>query len=238
MTCWAKLDTVLDLPAQYTELAEQFKEIVRMEFKKYGLELVDFYISSITPPEEVSQMIDQRSGMEAVGDLDKFLKFEMAKGLGSTHRSGRGRHGHGRRGGGDDAGMLHKVFSPEQTDLKGQKVATVTCPKCHTETPEQSRYCYRCGQQMVVQNICPRASRNFPTEANYCLYCGHKLDAKVTCPALPERSYARFEILRLVRETVNDSDSMARPKPKGGFFIGVTCPGCGGDLELQATFSS
>ena len=78
-----KLDTILDLPAIYTELAEDFKEIVRNEFDKYGLELVDFYISSITPPEDVSKMIDQRSGMEAVGDLDRFLKFEMAKGLGA-----------------------------------------------------------------------------------------------------------------------------------------------------------
>jgi len=77
------LDTILELPAIYTELAEKFKGIVVEEFDKYGLELVDFYISSITPPEEVSKMIDQRSGMEAVGDIDKFLKFEMAKGLGA-----------------------------------------------------------------------------------------------------------------------------------------------------------
>ena len=77
------LDTILDLPAIYTELAEQFKQVVTNEFDKYGLELVDFYISSITPPEEVAKLIDKRSGMEAVGDLDNFLKFEMAKGLGA-----------------------------------------------------------------------------------------------------------------------------------------------------------
>jgi len=60
------LDTILELPANYTELAAKFKQIVRVEFEKYGLELVDFYIASITPPEEVARMIDQRSGMEAV----------------------------------------------------------------------------------------------------------------------------------------------------------------------------
>ena len=79
-----KLDTILDLPAIYTELAAEFKETVTVEFEKYGLELVDFYISSITPPEEVSKMIDKRSGLEAVGDLDKFLKFELAQGLGAV----------------------------------------------------------------------------------------------------------------------------------------------------------
>jgi membrane protease subunit (stomatin/prohibitin family) len=35
------LDTILELPANYTELAAKFKEIVRVEFEKYGLHLVD-----------------------------------------------------------------------------------------------------------------------------------------------------------------------------------------------------
>lgn len=79
-----RLDSIFNLPAKYTELAEDFKGIVRGEFTKYGLELVDFYISSITPPDEVAKMIDERSGMEAVGNLDKYLKYQMAKGLGNS----------------------------------------------------------------------------------------------------------------------------------------------------------
>jgi membrane protease subunit (stomatin/prohibitin family) len=179
-----KLDTILDLPANYTELAAEFKDVVFNEFEKYGLELVDFYISSITPPEEVSKMIDQRSGMEAVGDLDKFLKFEMARGLGGS--SGAGQTGAGL---GMAAGvgvmvpaMMSKVFSPEQTELKREPVATVTCPTCHTDTPEQSRYCYRCGHQMIVLNSCPECRAELPTEAKFCHACGFKLDEQQTCP--------------------------------------------------------
>ncbi len=83
-----RLSSLLDLPAQYTELAEDFKGIVRGEFTKYGLELVDFYIASITPPDEVAKMIDERSGMEAVGDIDRFMKYQMAKGLGKSGTAG------------------------------------------------------------------------------------------------------------------------------------------------------
>ncbi|RKX18988.1 MAG: SPFH domain-containing protein [Candidatus Zixiibacteriota bacterium] len=179
-----KLDTLLELPAIYTELAGEFKDTVKLEFEKYGLELVDFYISSITPPEEVSKMIDQRSGLEAIGDLDKFLKFGMAKGFsapGSPAGAGAGL-GMGAGVGMMMPGLMTKVFQPEQTDLKREAVATVTCPKCHTDTPEQSRYCYRCGHTMVQQNSCPSCNKTLPTEANFCLYCGHQLDAKVTCP--------------------------------------------------------
>jgi len=179
-----KLDTVLNLPSVYTELAEEFKQIIHTEFEKYGLKLVDFFISSITPPDEVSKMIDQRAGMEAVGNLDKFLKFEMAKGLGSTGAAGAAGAGMGMAAGVGVMmpGMISKVFAPEQTELRREPVPTVTCPKCHTDTPEQSRYCYRCGHQMVQQNICPSCSTQLPTEAKFCFNCGHKLDAKAVCP--------------------------------------------------------
>jgi len=179
-----KLDSVLDLPAKYTELAGEFKGIITGEFAKYGLNLVDFYISSITPPEEVGKMIDQRSGMEAVGNLDQFLKFEMAKGLGTPAGPASAGAGIGMGAGVGlmVPGMLSRVFAPEQTELRREPVATVTCPVCHTDTPEQSRYCYRCGHSMVKQNICPSCSRELPTEAKFCLHCGHKLDAKTVCP--------------------------------------------------------
>lgn len=179
-----KLDSILNLPGQYEQLATQFKNEVSSEFTKYGLELTDFFISSITPPDEVSKMIDQRSGMEAIGDLDKFFKFEMAKGLATSGIAGATGNTMGMAAG---VGlmvptMMNKVFSPEQQELRKEPVATVTCPTCHTDTPEQSRYCYRCGHQMIVQNSCPTCNKELPSEAVFCLFCGHRLDAKELCP--------------------------------------------------------
>jgi membrane protease subunit (stomatin/prohibitin family) len=121
--------------------------------------------------------------MEAIGDLDKFLKFEIAKGLGE---SGTGAAGAGMTMGAGVGlmapAMLSKVFSPDQVELRREPIATVTCPTCHTDTPEQSRYCYRCGHAMVAQNICPSCQKELPTEATFCLHCGFKLDAKLNCP--------------------------------------------------------
>ena len=179
-----KLDSILDLPGQYEQLASQFKNEVSSEFTKYGLELTDFFISSITPPDEVGKLIDQRSGMEAIGDLDKFFKFEMAKGLATSGIAGATGNTMGMAAG---VGlmvptMMNKVFAPEQQELRKEPVATVTCPKCHTDTPEQSRYCYRCGHQMIVQNFCPSCHKELPSEAVYCLFCGLRLDAKELCP--------------------------------------------------------
>ena len=45
--------SLLDLPAKFEEVGAAVRIKVADEFAKYGLEIVDFLINSITPPEEV-----------------------------------------------------------------------------------------------------------------------------------------------------------------------------------------
>ena len=80
--------SVLDLPAKYDEVSAGTRAKVAADFAKYGLEIVDFFINAITPPEEVQKMIDARSGMGAVGDLNAFLKYQIAQSLGKMAESG------------------------------------------------------------------------------------------------------------------------------------------------------
>jgi len=72
---------LLDLPAKYDEVAAAVRAKVADDFGKYGLELVDFFINAITPPEEVQKAIDARSAMGAVGDLNAFMKFQAAQSM-------------------------------------------------------------------------------------------------------------------------------------------------------------
>ena len=102
---------LLDLPSKYDEVAAGTRAKLADEFAKYGLELVDFFINAITPPEEVQKAIDARSAMGAVGDLNAFMKFQAANSMaklaeqGGRRRHGRRSdgHGHGRRLRHDDA---------------------------------------------------------------------------------------------------------------------------------------
>jgi membrane protease subunit (stomatin/prohibitin family) len=180
-----KLDTILNLPAQYTELAEEARNLISDEFSKYGLELLDFYITAITPPDEVQRMIDEKSGMGAVGDLDRFLKYEMAKAFGS---SGAGGYAGAGAGIGMGAGvglmapmMMSRALAPEQTDFKSHELPTVTCDQCGTDTPEESRFCYKCGHQIVSINRCGECGCELPADAFFCSNCGHKLSETLKC---------------------------------------------------------
>jgi len=95
--------SMLDLPAKYDEIAAGTRAKVAEEFGKYGLELVDFFINAITPPEEVQKAIDARSAMGAVGDLNAFMKFQAANSMTKLAEQGGG--GGGAAGGAMGMGM-------------------------------------------------------------------------------------------------------------------------------------
>jgi membrane protease subunit (stomatin/prohibitin family) len=78
------LTSIFDLPKLYDELAMGLKSRVHDDFTKYGIELVDLFMGAITPPEEVQKMIDERSGMGALGNLDNYMKFKTAQAIGDA----------------------------------------------------------------------------------------------------------------------------------------------------------
>jgi membrane protease subunit (stomatin/prohibitin family) len=82
--------SLLDLPAKYDEVASGMRAKVADDFAKYGLELADFFINAITPPEDVQKAIDARSSMGAVGDLNAFIKFQAAQSMTKMAENGGG----------------------------------------------------------------------------------------------------------------------------------------------------
>ncbi len=187
------VDTILDLPKMYDEMGEAVKMRLVEDFHKYGMELIDFFINSITPPAEVQKMIDERSGMEAVGNLDAFMKFKAAKAMGDAARGG----GEGTAGQGAAAGMgigvgaglgmmipgmILNNMTPQQMASQGiQMPGSLNCPECHSEVRPDARFCHRCGHQLVVLQKCPRCQKNLNATAKFCSNCGHKLSEQLTC---------------------------------------------------------
>jgi membrane protease subunit (stomatin/prohibitin family) len=176
-----KLDTIFDLPRNYDELAVEIKERLVNDFRKYGMELADFYLNSITPPPEVQKMIDERSGLEAVGDLDSFFKFKAAKAIGDAASSvdGAGSTAASGMGIGVGAGLGFMIPGMIAQGMKGQAVAmkeTTECPKCHAEAPADAHFCASCGAPLAAKRTCPGCHAELPAGAKFCMNCGKKLD--------------------------------------------------------------
>jgi membrane protease subunit (stomatin/prohibitin family) len=191
-----QLDTIFNLPAVYDELGVAAKMRVIDDFQKYGLELVDFFVQSITPPEEVQKMIDERAGMGAVGDLNKFMQFQAAKSMRDAARGEGGGEGGGPAaagmgmGVGAGLGMMMpgmmfqtmKGMTAEQTEKKIQETGVMDCPHCQSQIPADSRFCAKCGEQLVVVRKCPGCGHNVDAEAKFCSECGRNLAEKDKCP--------------------------------------------------------
>jgi len=186
------VDSILDLPKHYDEMAVTVKTRLTEDFSKYGMELVDFYINRITPPEDVQKMIDERSGMQAVGDLDSFLKYKAAKAMGDAAVSGGAAGGAGAASGmgmGIGAGMgmmipgmLYKVLNHDNSMEHILEKGTVNCPQCHAEVTIDSRFCHRCGHQMVAIRKCPQCNSDLTASDNFCPSCGLDQKVELQCP--------------------------------------------------------
>lgn len=73
---------VLDVAARYAELGEALLPAINPAVStKYGIEISSFIIENVSVPPEVEQAIDKRSSMAAIGNLNDYVKFQMAESM-------------------------------------------------------------------------------------------------------------------------------------------------------------
>lgn len=82
------LQSVFDISLKMDELSLILRTELFEDFKGLGLKLHDMYIHSISVPEDVQKMIDTKSGMNAIGNLDQYMKLKIADSLGKGTAGG------------------------------------------------------------------------------------------------------------------------------------------------------
>jgi excisionase family DNA binding protein len=72
----------LDIATRYSELGSALLPLINPVIgEKYGIEMGTFVIENVSVPPEVEAAIDKRSSMAAVGNLNDYVKYQMAQGL-------------------------------------------------------------------------------------------------------------------------------------------------------------
>src|SRR5262245_48068418 len=73
---------ILDVASRYGELGDALLPLINPAVStKYGIEIASFIVENVSVPPEVEQAIDKRASMGAVGNLNDFVKYQMAKGF-------------------------------------------------------------------------------------------------------------------------------------------------------------
>jgi membrane protease subunit (stomatin/prohibitin family) len=175
--------TIFELPQYFDELAAGLKGRIADDFAKYGLEIADFIINSITPPEEVQKMIDERAGMGAVGDMGKFVQFKAAKAMEkAAEKGGEASSGMGMGLGAGMGMMMPGMINQAMQDSKKQGAAgpdetgkTKKCPACQKDAPFAAKFCPECGAAFPQKTFCSNCGAALKKGAKFCPDCGQKI---------------------------------------------------------------
>ncbi len=80
---------VLDVASRYSELGDALLPVINPALtSKYGIEMASFILENVSVPPEVEAAIDKRSSMAAIGNLNDYVKFQMAESMGKEGGGG------------------------------------------------------------------------------------------------------------------------------------------------------
>jgi len=182
------LDSLFNLPGRYDDLSIGLQKRLQDDFSHFGLGLKHLYITSITPPPEVQQAIDDQSRLNVIQDLDKLVKMKAAMAMEKASEStGEAGSGLGMGLGMMMPAMFAESFRPQPGAGGGAGPVTqgFNCPDCGNAIPQGSKFCPLCGHQQLVLDQCVNCGKNLPPNARFCPKCGHSADEKPVPPACP-----------------------------------------------------
>ena len=147
----------LDMAAAQEHLAETMLAALKPVFADLGLLLDSFVVENISLPDELQKLLDQRIGMNMVGDLGRYTQFQVAQSMPIAAAN----EGGGAAGAGVGLGaglamaqqMMNAVRPPaaappaptEAAPPPAAGGATKFCIACGKPIPRAARFCSECG---------------------------------------------------------------------------------------------
>src|SRR5690242_1488393 len=148
----------LDLAANQVELSKQMSEAMQPVFADLGLGLDTFVVENVSLPEELQKLLDQRIGMNMVGDMGRYTQFQVAQSLPIAA----GNEGGGAAGIGVGLGagltMAQSMMSAMKPGSAAPSEAPAEAPPAATPGAA-TKFCLNCGKSM-------------PKNAKFCPECG------------------------------------------------------------------
>ena len=146
----------LDMAANQVALADKLLASLKPGFADYGLMLDSFVVENLSLPDELQKILDQRIGMNMVGDVSRYTQFEVAQSIpiAAANEGGGGAGVGAGLGAGVAMGqaMMDAMRRPgaPQGDAGGPiapaaAAETKFCISCGKPIPRTSKFCPECG---------------------------------------------------------------------------------------------
>ncbi|HTS36087.1 MAG TPA: SPFH domain-containing protein [Candidatus Solibacter sp.] len=148
----------LDMAANQVALAEKIVEQLKPGFTQLGLSLDSFVVENLSLPDELQKILDQRIGMNMVGDMGRYTQYQVAQSIPiAAANEGGGAAGVGAGlGAGVAMGQAMMDALKKAGSSGGETAASVGGATASADT----KFCLNCGKPI------PKASK-------FCPGCGH-----------------------------------------------------------------
>lgn len=177
----------LEVTAYLKELSKECEEEISKEFERFGVEIVNFFIETISPPKEEFEKLRTYKEELALGNdfYRQRRSFDimesMAENPASSSMANAGIGLGMGLGVAPAAGALFSNIAGNVNTAPATAAAPENvCPHCGAKNPEGQKFCGECGQSIVVGVVCPNCGKVNATGQKFCGDCGTKLSKK--CP--------------------------------------------------------
>ena len=175
--------SILEINAYISEISEELEKILKPEIEKYGIELVNFYVTSIEAPEDDSAVIklkealSKRAEMDIVGyDYNTARSFDTLESAAKNEGSGSNLMnagiglGMGFGVGGQFGRQMGNVADKFDTTGKHKNKEIIKCKNCGSEVDENQKFCPECGEK--IGNFCKQCGAKLAKKQKFCPECG------------------------------------------------------------------
>lgn len=180
----------IDLAMYYNELSEKAKEDLQKHFIKLGFKVEAFYIENISLPKEVEQVLDKKTSMGVLGDMQQYTQYQAAEAIRDAAKNEGGGFaaagvgiGAGAGIGQMMAGALNNQQSVKQQPINQQTSEKKACPNCKSQNPVENKFCFSCGTKIEEEKYnCIACKVEINKDTKFCPECGTKQIKEIICP--------------------------------------------------------
>lgn len=187
----------LDLAMNYDELSEQAKNKLQPKFYEFGFELKTLIIENLSLPEEVEKVMDKRTSMGVLGNLNQYTQYQAAEAIRDAAQNSSGMSGAGASIGAGAAigNIMAEALRGNSSMQNPSESNTVECPHCHSQVSSKHKFCNACGKPLApVKNKCNKCGTEIDSNAKFCPECGQLQSSEKSCSNCKAKmsSSARF----------------------------------------------
>jgi membrane protease subunit (stomatin/prohibitin family) len=152
----------LDMAANQIELGQKIGDSLKPVFTDLGLTLDTFIVENLSLPDELQKRLDERIGMNMVGDMGRYTQYQVAQSMpiaAGNEGGGAAGIGVGLGAGLTMAQSMMNAMKPDQGGPPAAPSGAAPTAPAPGGTESATKFCINCGKPM------PRA-------AKFCPECG------------------------------------------------------------------